>query len=151
VEYDGVRLTSPTRTRLDLASIAGLDELVIAGDSLVCSHGPEFPAPHEPLCTVAELRAIVANHPGVRGVRAAREAFELIRVGADSKPETMMRLAFVRAGLPEPDLNHVLWGVHGARSCGPMRPTPSAGSPSSTTAPATAAPSSASPISAANQ
>jgi hypothetical protein len=114
VEYDGVRLTSPTRTRLDLASIAGLDELVIAGDSLVCSHGPEFPAPHEPLCTVAELRAIVANHPGVRGVRAAREAFELIRVGADSKPETMMRLAFVRAGLPEPDLNHVLWGVHGA-------------------------------------
>ncbi len=114
VEYDGVRLTSPARTWLDLASMAGVDELVVAGDSLVCFHGPEFPALREPLCTVAELRAIVADHPGARGIRAARAALELIRVGADSQPETTMRLALVRAGLPEPELNHVLWGVHGA-------------------------------------
>ncbi len=114
MEYDGVRLTSPARTWLDLASMASVDELVIAGDSLVCSHGPEFPAPREPLCTVAELRAVVADHSGVRGIRSARTALELIRVGADSQPETMMRLALVRAGLPEPELNHVLWGVHGA-------------------------------------
>ncbi|WP_246527668.1 endonuclease domain-containing protein [Pseudarthrobacter albicanus] len=114
VEYDGVRLTSPARTWLDLASMAGVDELVIAGDSLVCSHGPEFPAPREPLCTVADLRPMVSKHAGVRGVRAARAALELIRVGADSQPETSMRLALVRAGLPEPKLNHVLWGVHGA-------------------------------------
>ncbi|MDF9753014.1 hypothetical protein [Arthrobacter sp. ES3-54] len=113
VEYDGVRLTSPARTWLDLASMAGVDPLVIAGDSLVCSHGPEFPAPREPLCTVADLRSMVANHPGARGVWAARAALELIRVGADSQPETVMRLALVRAGLPEPELNHVLWGVHG--------------------------------------
>lgn len=114
VEYDGVRLTSPARTWLDLASMAGVDELVVAGDSLVCSHGPEFPAPREPLCTVTELRNMVANHPGARGVRVARAALELIRVGADSQPETAMRLALVRAGLPEPELNHVLWGPHGA-------------------------------------
>ncbi|MET3923351.1 hypothetical protein [Arthrobacter sp. UYEF20] len=114
VEYDGVRLTSPARTWLDLASMAGVDELVIAGDSLVCSHGPEFPAPREPLCTVEDLRAMVSKHPGVRGARLARAALELIRVGADSQPETSMRLALVRAGLPEPELNHVLWGVHGA-------------------------------------
>jgi hypothetical protein len=113
VEYDGVRLTSPARTWLDLASMAGVDELVIAGDSLVCSHGPEFPSSREPLCTVADLRGMVANHPGARGVRAARAALELIRVGADSQPETVMRLALVRAGLPEPELNHVLWGVRG--------------------------------------
>lgn len=81
VEYDGVRLTSPARTWLDLASMASVDELVIAGDSLVCSHGPEFPAPREPLCTEAELRNMVANHPGARGIRAARTALELIRVG----------------------------------------------------------------------
>ena len=114
VEYDGVRLTSPARTWLDLASMAGLDDLVIAGDSLVCFHGTEFPAPREPLCTVADLRSIVANHPGARGVRKARAALEFIRVGADSQPETQMRLALVRAGLPEPKLNHVLWGVRGA-------------------------------------
>lgn len=114
VEHDGVRLTSPARTWLDLASMAGVDELVFAGDSLVCSHGQEFPAPREPVCTLEELRRMVADHPGMRGVRAARAALELIRVGADSQPETEMRLALVRAGLPEPELNHVLWGVHGA-------------------------------------
>ncbi|MGX9898697.1 hypothetical protein ACW0JT_00320 [Arthrobacter sp. SA17] len=38
VEYDGVRLTSPARTWLDLASILNLDELVVAGDSLVGAH-----------------------------------------------------------------------------------------------------------------
>jgi hypothetical protein len=114
VEYDGVRLTSPARTWLDVASMASVDELVIAGDSMVCSHGPEFPVPREPLCTVAELRDMVAKHAGARGIRSARTALELIRVGADSLPETMVRLALVRAGLPEPELNHVLWGVHGA-------------------------------------
>ena len=103
VETDGVRLTSPARTWLDLASMAGVDELVIAGDSLVCFHGPEFLAPREPLCTVADLRSIVANHRGARGVRAARAALELIRLGADSQPETQMRLALVRAGLPSPN------------------------------------------------
>jgi hypothetical protein len=113
VEYDGVRLTSPARTWLDFASMASVDELVITGDSLVCSRGPEFPAPREPRCSLHDLRRMVDNHPGVRGVRLARAALELVRVGADSPPETAMRLALVRAGLPEPELNCVLWGVHG--------------------------------------
>ena len=116
VELDGVRLTSPARTWLDLATVLGVDELVVAGDALVCGHGPEFPVPREPLCGVEELRALVARHPGSRGVRKARAAVELIRVGADSPPETRLRLALVRAGLPEPVLNYVrgVWGGAGA-------------------------------------
>ena len=114
VELDGVRLTSPARTWLDLASVLGLDELVVAGDALVCEHGPEFPAPRAALCGIAELRAMVARHPGIRGVRKARAAVELIRIGADSPPETRLRLTLVRAGLPEPALNEVVWGVAGA-------------------------------------
>lgn len=113
VEYDGVRLTSPARTWLDLASILNLDELVAAGDSLVCAHGPDFPRPRDPVCTVDELWAMVQQHPGVRGVRAARAALELIRVGADSPPETRMRLSIVRAGLPEPVLNYMVLGTYG--------------------------------------
>ena len=53
---------------------------------------------------------MVERHRGSRGVRKARAAVELIRVGADSPPETRLRLALVRAGLPEPVLNHVVWG-----------------------------------------
>lgn len=113
VEYDGVRLTSPARTWLDLASMAGVDDLVVAGDSLVCSHGPEFPVPREPLCSLDGLHEMVRLHPGIRGAKLARAALELIRVGADSPPETRMRLGLVRGGLPEPVLNHVLWGVNG--------------------------------------
>jgi hypothetical protein len=38
---------------------------------------------------------------------------ELVRVGADSVPETIMRLALVDAGLSEPVLNHVVYDVEG--------------------------------------
>jgi hypothetical protein len=113
IEYDGVRLTSPARTWLDLASVLSVEELVIAGDSLVCSHGPDFPRPREPLCSREDLRAVTGRHPGVRGVRKARPALELIRVGSDSQPETKMRLSIVRSGLPEPVLNYVVIGAYG--------------------------------------
>lgn len=109
VELDGVRLTSPARTWLDLAAVLSLDELVVAGDALVCEHGPEFPVPRDAWCGIEELRAMVARHPGSRGVRKARAAVELVRVGADSAPETRLRLALVRARLPEPALNQVVW------------------------------------------
>jgi hypothetical protein len=108
VEYDGVRVTSPARTWLDLAALLTVEDLVVAGDYLVCSHGPEFPVPKEALCSIEELRDIATRHPGMRGVRTARASLELIRVGADSAPESMMRLALVNGNLPEPVLNHVV-------------------------------------------
>ncbi|WP_346958592.1 hypothetical protein [uncultured Arthrobacter sp.] len=110
VELDGVRLTSPARTFLDLARMLPVEDLVAVADSLVCEHGPEHPFPRRALCSIADLRGMVARHPGSRGVRTARAAVELVRVGADSAPETQMRLALVQAGLPEPVLNHVVWG-----------------------------------------
>ncbi|MDQ0770759.1 hypothetical protein QF031_003508 [Pseudarthrobacter defluvii] len=113
VEYDGVRLTSPARTWLDLASVLDLAELVAVGDHFVCTHGPEFPHPREALCGLEDLKRMAASHVGMRGVKIARAALELIRVGADSAPETHMRLALVDAGLPEPVLNHVVLDVRG--------------------------------------
>jgi hypothetical protein len=83
------------------------------GDNLVCAHGHDFPHPKEALCDAGQLRAIAKAHPGKRGVRAAKAAVELVRVGADSVPETIMRLALVDAGLSEPVLNHVVYDVEG--------------------------------------
>lgn len=108
IVFDGVRLTSPARTWLDLASMLSVDELVAAGDSVVVEHGNDFPVPRQPLASLSDLHSMVARHPGMRGVKKARLALDGIRVGADSAPETMMRLALVRAGLPEPALNVVL-------------------------------------------
>lgn len=113
VEFDGVRLTSPERTWLDLAAVLAPDELVAAGDALVCAHGADFPVPRKALCGIEGLRAVVARHPGCRGVRKARAALDLVRVGADSPPETRLRLALVRAGLGEPVLNYVVRGAGG--------------------------------------
>lgn len=96
------------RTWLDLASLLSIDELVAAGDSIIVEHGEDFPVPRRPLATVSDLQKIVGRHPGMRGVKKARLALDLVRVGSDSAPETMMRLALVRAGLPEPTLNVVL-------------------------------------------
>ncbi len=114
MEYDGVRLTTPARTWLDLASMRNVvDDLVVAGDYLVNSHGEDFPFPRDPICSVQGLRDMINRHPGLRGIRKAREAMDLIRVGADSAPESRMRLALVAAGLPEPVLNHVVRGDAG--------------------------------------
>ncbi|KRE82279.1 hypothetical protein ASG86_11530 [Arthrobacter sp. Soil764] len=113
VEYNGVRLTSPARTWLDLASVLALEDLVAMGDHLVCTHGPGFPCPREALCSIDDLAGMVARHPGMRGVKVARAALELIRVGADSAPETRMRLALVNAGLPEPVLNCIVRDFRG--------------------------------------
>ncbi|MFC8040173.1 endonuclease domain-containing protein [Paenarthrobacter sp. NPDC057355] len=107
-EHDDVRLTSPPRTWLDLAKVLSVEDLVAAGDYLVCSHGSDFPVPKDPVCSIEELTETVNRHPGMRGVRTARAALELIRVGADSAPESLMRMALINAGLPEPVLNFVV-------------------------------------------
>jgi hypothetical protein len=113
VMHDGVRVTSPARTWLDLASRLTVDELIAAGDSLVVAHGPEFPRPRTPLATIDDLQRMIAAHPGIRGMKTARLALPEIRVGADSPQETKMRLALARTKLGEPILNHVIcnsWG-----------------------------------------
>lgn len=108
VIHDGVRVTSPARTWLDLAALLTVDELIAAGDSVVVAHGPEFPLPRASLAAIDDLRRMVASHPGMRGIKTARLALPEIRVGADSPQETKMRLALARSKLGEPVLNHVI-------------------------------------------
>ncbi|WP_205571804.1 endonuclease domain-containing protein [Arthrobacter celericrescens] len=110
---DGVRVTSPARTWLDLAALLDVDELIALGDSLVVAHSAEFPRPKVATATIEELRGVVAAHPGMRGMKTARLALPEIRVGADSAQETRMRLVLSRSRLGEPVLNHVIrneWG-----------------------------------------
>jgi very-short-patch-repair endonuclease len=55
----------------------------------------------------------VEGNPGIRGRRNARLALELARVGADSVPETKLRLAIGRQALPEPVLRFVVRDSNG--------------------------------------
>lgn len=102
---NGIRLTTPERTWLDLAETLSVDELVVAGDSCVRIPRPEFEGRDKPLCTLADLQRMIDRHKGKRGLRKAKEAIRLIRLGSDSPQESLLRLALVRAGLPEPEVN----------------------------------------------
>ncbi|OMH23679.1 hypothetical protein BKD30_11660 [Tersicoccus phoenicis] len=111
----GVRVTTPARVFLDLASELTVDQLVAVGDAMVCWHAdPRGFEPDDPLVSLVDLQRRVAIVRRRRGVRTARAALERVRVGADSEPETRLRLMLVDAGLPEPELN--VWiAVNGRR------------------------------------
>lgn len=101
-----VPVVSPERVWLDLASQMGthqVTDLVAAGDSLV--HSPWVQgARRTPLTTPSRLAQELSSMGTFKGVRLARAALGLVRIGADSFPETALRLALVNAGLPEPHL-----------------------------------------------
>lgn len=101
---DGIRISSRSRTWLDMARRLSESELVCMGDELIRIPRAEFEDRTEPFDTLEGLRSLVARHPNLQGVVRARAALERMRVGADSAPESLLRLAMEDAGLPEPQL-----------------------------------------------
>ena len=118
VEVHGVPVTSLERTWVDLCSLLRPDQVadaVVAGDALVNPpwvDGSRLP----PRTTASRLSAALERAGRFKGVRVARAALALIRVGADSPPETRLRLALLDAGLPEPRLQAQLVSPAGERT-----------------------------------
>lgn len=105
---DGIRFSTRSRTWLDMARVLPLKDLVSLGDELIRMPRQEFEGRDVPFATVGELRALTNRHKNLQGIVRAREALELMRVGADSGPETLLRLAMLDAGVPEPQLQVTL-------------------------------------------
>ncbi|WP_426998524.1 hypothetical protein [Pseudarthrobacter sp. N5] len=101
----GLLVTSRIRTWLDCARKMSVDEITVVADHLLRTPRPEFEARTGPHATPEQLAEMLDRHKGTPGIRKARLALEQARVGADSAPETRLRLALERAGLPEPQLN----------------------------------------------
>lgn len=97
VMHRGLLVPRPAEVWRMLSSQLSVDELVIAGDGLVCRR--------DPLATMAQLRRALAVNAGRRGNLSLRAAFEQVRPRTDSQRETTLRLLVVRAGLPEPEVN----------------------------------------------
>lgn len=104
VRWKGAWLSSRVRTWWDLATLLTEEELVIVGDHLLRRPYRSFEARSTPFAVVTELQRIVEQMGKVPGRRPALAALALMRVGSDSATETRLRLALVRAGLPEPAL-----------------------------------------------
>ena len=102
--WDGIRISTPARTWLDLARVLPLEDLVALGDQLVRQPRARLEGRAEPWTTLPQLKAMLTRHRKLQGIVKARQALELIRCGSDSAPETFLRLALADAGLPEPEL-----------------------------------------------
>ena len=93
LDIGGVPVTGPARTGFDMGrhtpsrvhAVQRLDALANATR-----------------VTSADIEAVAAAHPGVRGLRRLRGVLPLIDGGAESPQESVARLALVDAGLPAP-------------------------------------------------
>lgn len=115
-ELGGLRVASPASTWAQLAEELTVEELIIAGDAIV--HEPRGRRgvrgePGSGLATLDQLAAAASVGRRV-GVARLREALPHIRVGSMSPPETRLRLAVLRAGLPEPDVDVDILDENGA-------------------------------------
>jgi hypothetical protein len=100
---DGIRLTTPARTAVDLARRLPLDAAVAAVDAL--AQATEL--------KMADVELLVDRYSGRRGMKVARTALALVDGGAQSPKETWLRLLLIRAGFPRPQTQIVVrneWG-----------------------------------------
>lgn len=105
---DGVPVTTPERTFIDLARLLGPRELVVVGDGLVVRHEHGVHRGIPPLTTVERLAESVESHAGLSGVRRARAALGRVRVGSDSPKETELRLDCEDHGIDGWVLDHAV-------------------------------------------
>ena len=84
-----------------LGALLDLHDLVACGDAIVSS--PRMRAGRRArLGTVDDLRAAIVEWGRRPGAGALRRAVESVRPGVDSRPESLLRLLILEAGLEEP-------------------------------------------------
>ncbi|BBY33120.1 hypothetical protein BST33_15880 [Mycolicibacter minnesotensis] len=89
---EGMRVTTPERTALDLACRYPSARAIAAIDALARATRLEL----------EDVEALAARYPGRRGIQRARKTLKLVDAGAESPRETWLRLLLLRAGFPPP-------------------------------------------------
>lgn len=102
---NGVQVTSPEWTWVDMARHLGRASLVAAGDALL--------AREDPLSSIEAMQEVIDRRHKVKGIRMAREILLLLRAGVDSPQESRLRLKIVDAGLPEPAVTQPVFDGNG--------------------------------------
>lgn len=98
----GLPTTSPARTWIDLAEHLLPSDLVAAGDCVL-----RFPTP------IPELGEMVRRARHRRGVVRAREVLPLLDARSRSRPESHLRYALIRGGLPPSGVNSAIYSDDG--------------------------------------
>ncbi|GAB2548450.1 hypothetical protein GCM10027167_63160 [Nocardia heshunensis] len=92
VEVDGLLVTTPARTVVDLALTLPLDVAVVAGDALAGAFG----------LTALELADELAQAKGRYGIGKAKQVVGMVDGRSQSIGESLSRLMIHRHGLPRP-------------------------------------------------
>jgi hypothetical protein len=98
VEVDGVKVTTPLRTALDLGCVLRRRHALAAMDALMRAHA----------FTPEDLSRALSRYRRRRGVVQLRELVPLVDPRAESQPESWTRLELIDNGLPAPE---VQWWV----------------------------------------
>ena len=106
VTIGGVRVTSIARTAVDVARWERDDDTAIAKIDAVCNKGQT---------DVGAVAAVTQQMKGLHGVRRVRALLPWCDRRADSPPETRLRLMLVRAGLPSPTPQLVIYNEYGEK------------------------------------
>lgn len=89
---EGVPVTTPARTAVDLACWYRTVEAVAAIDALMRATSVKD----------VDVQTVLARSRGRRGVVRARESLDLIDAGAQSPKESWLRVILIQDGLPRP-------------------------------------------------
>lgn len=112
VEVDGMRVTSPARTGVDLARSVPVEPALIVLDGILHQawRRVQVAAQHPGAATAGELDEALGRLVHRRGTPAARRLLALADERSESPGETRSRYAMHRAGLPSPTTQ---WPVPG--------------------------------------
>lgn len=94
----GIPTTTAARTAFDLGRRGNLTAAVQRIDALA----------NATLLTRADVDPLLERHRGARGIVQARRAIDLMDGGAESPPETTVRLMLIAAGFPRPETQIVV-------------------------------------------
>lgn len=100
---DGIPVTSPARTALDMACRYPLNTAVTAIDALA----------NAARLKSADIEMMAERHRGRRGIPHARKVLELVDPGAESPKETWLRLLVIRNGYRKPTTQIPVYDEYG--------------------------------------
>ena len=104
VGLDGMRVTAAGRIAFDLGRHIGSRVFAVQRlDAHANATGVKR----------VEIEAVIAAHPGARGIPRLRRVLPVMDAGAESPQETLARLVLIDAGLPAPRTQFCVFDEHG--------------------------------------
>ena len=116
VDRFGLPVCDPATAWLTLGASVGTqltgDDLIAVAEHLVLDPYRLDPRDLRPYISLEQLRHRAGRFSG-RGSRAVASAMPQVRERVESRPETLLRLLLVRAGLPEPEVGVDIYDANG--------------------------------------